>query len=66
MTDSIGLSDTGSTAEIAKWLRLPVLLCADARSMARSLAALALGFVRFDPESDLGRTGGQSCRQPQS
>jgi cobyrinic acid a,c-diamide synthase len=39
----------GSTAEMAKWLGLPVLLVADARSMARSFAALVSGFVRFDP-----------------
>ncbi|MBU2550882.1 MAG: cobyrinate a,c-diamide synthase [Proteobacteria bacterium] len=45
-----GLSEAGSTAQMAKWLGLPVLLVADARSMARSLAALALGFFRFDPD----------------
>ena len=45
-----GQSETGSTAQMAKWLDLPVLLCVQARSMARSLAALAFGFVRFDPD----------------
>ena len=45
-----GLSEAGSTAQMAKWLGLPVLLVVDARSMARSLAAVALGFVGFDPD----------------
>ncbi len=44
-----GNSEAGSTAQIAKWLDLPVLLVVDARSMARSVAALVSGFVRFDP-----------------
>jgi cobyrinic acid a,c-diamide synthase len=44
-----GRAEAGSTAQMAKWLNL-LLLCVDARSMARSLAAVALGFVRFDPE----------------
>ncbi len=41
--------ETGSTAEMAKWLGLPVLLCVGARSLARSLAALARGYAGFDP-----------------
>lgn len=44
-----GLTESGSTAEMAKWLDLPVLLVVDARSMARSVAALVQGFTRFDP-----------------
>ncbi|MBW6511328.1 MAG: cobyrinate a,c-diamide synthase [Desulfuromonadaceae bacterium] len=44
-----GDSEVGSTAEIAKWLNLPVLLIVDARSQARSAAALVKGFVDFDP-----------------
>jgi cobyrinic acid a,c-diamide synthase len=45
-----GLSDAGSTAQMAKWLGLPVVLVVDARSMARSAAALVFGFSRFDPD----------------
>ncbi len=45
-----GNSEAGSTAQMAKWLGLPVLLVLDARSMARSIAALAQGFVDFDPD----------------
>ncbi|EKO38704.1 MAG: cobyrinic acid a,c-diamide synthase [Solidesulfovibrio magneticus str. Maddingley MBC34] len=43
------VDETGSTAALAKLLDLPVLLVIDAASMARSVAALAQGFVRFDP-----------------
>lgn len=45
-----GRSEAGSTAQMAKWLDLPVVLVVDARSMARSAAALVQGFERFDPE----------------
>ncbi|MFV0422010.1 cobyrinate a,c-diamide synthase [Oleidesulfovibrio sp.] len=44
-----GAEETGSTAQIAKWLNAPVILVVDARSMARSAAALVSGYVRFDP-----------------
>lgn len=45
-----GKSEAGSTAQMAKWLDLPVLLVVDAKSMARSAAALVQGFERFDPD----------------
>ncbi len=45
-----GRSEAGSTAQMAKWLNLPVVLVVDARSMARSAAALLMGFERFDPD----------------
>lgn len=45
-----GLTESGSSAEMAKWLGLPVILVVDARSMARSAAALVYGFRHFDPE----------------
>jgi cobyrinic acid a,c-diamide synthase len=40
---------TGSSAEIAGWLRAPIVLVCDASGMARSVAALAHGFASFDP-----------------
>jgi cobyrinic acid a,c-diamide synthase len=43
-------SETGSTAEIAKWLGAPVILVVDARSMIRSAGALIRGFETFDPD----------------
>lgn len=45
-----GDSEEGSSAQLAKWLGLPVLLVADARSQARSFAALVKGFCEFDPQ----------------
>lgn len=48
-----GNDDAGSTAQIAKWLNLPVILVIDARSMARSVAALLLGYTLFDPEVNI-------------
>ncbi len=44
-----GGSDEGSTAEISRWLNGRILLVVDARSQARSAAALVKGFVDFDP-----------------
>ncbi|MFZ5453062.1 MAG: cobyrinate a,c-diamide synthase [Thermodesulfobacteriota bacterium] len=44
-----GLSEAGSTAQMAKWLGLPVILVVDARSMARSAGALVHGYATFDP-----------------
>jgi cobyrinic acid a,c-diamide synthase len=44
-----GLSESGSSAEMAKWQSVPVVLVVDARSMARSAAALVHGYTRFDP-----------------
>ncbi|GAB6094392.1 cobyrinate a,c-diamide synthase [Desulfatiferula olefinivorans] len=45
-----GRTEAGSTAQMAKWLGLPVVLVVDARSMARSGAALVKGFEGFDPD----------------
>jgi cobyrinic acid a,c-diamide synthase len=43
-----GLSEAGSSAQMAKLLSIPVVLVVDARSMARSAAALVHGFTDFD------------------
>ncbi len=45
-----GNDEAGSTAQMAKWLNLPVLLVVNAASMARSAAALVQGFEGFDPQ----------------
>lgn len=56
--------DEGSTAEIAKWLGAPVVLVLDASGIARTVAAFAAGFARFDPALKLAglicnRVGGK-------
>ena len=48
-----GASEEGSTAEMAKQLGLPVILVVDASAMARSVAALILGYRQFDPKTPL-------------
>lgn len=40
--------DAGSTAQIAKMLRAPVILVVDARSITRSAAALVRGYMDYD------------------
>lgn len=39
----------GSAAEISLWFQAPIILVIDASSMARSAAAVVLGFQKFDP-----------------
>jgi len=48
-----GLSEDGSTAQMAKWLNAPVVLVLDAQAQARSAAAVVLGFEQFDPAMKL-------------
>jgi cobyrinic acid a,c-diamide synthase len=45
-----GVGGVGSTANLAKQLKAPVVLIVDVRAMADSAAALVYGFARFDPE----------------
>ncbi|MEM9809084.1 MAG: cobyrinate a,c-diamide synthase [Cyanobacteria bacterium P01_D01_bin.56] len=53
-------SEAGSTAEMAKWLRAQVLLVINARSLARSAAALIAGYSNFDPDLNVA---GVICNQ---
>jgi cobyrinic acid a,c-diamide synthase len=46
---SSSTSETGSTAEMAKQIGAPVILVIDGSGMARSAAAMAAGYARFDP-----------------
>src|SRR5215472_12672952 len=48
------VSENGSTAELAKQLDAPVLLLIDGSAMARSVAAIASGYARFDPDLPVG------------
>ncbi len=45
--------EAGSTADLARRWGLPVALTIDARGLARSIAPLVQGFVRFDPAVDV-------------
>lgn len=47
------LGEAGSTAEMAKLLRVPVLLLIDGSGMARSAAAVVHGFEIFDNELNI-------------
>jgi len=47
-----GKTEAGSTAQMAKWLGVPVILLVDAASMARSAAAVVMGFEHFDRQLD--------------
>lgn len=44
------VSDTGSSASVARILDVPVVLVINARSITRSAAALVKGFMAFDPD----------------
>src|ERR1700722_10253923 len=48
-----GATGSGSSAEIAKLLKLPVVLVLDASKTAQSIAAVVLGFEQFDDELPL-------------
>ena len=48
-----GVTEDGSTAEMAKLLGLPVILVVDASAMARSAAAMILGYRLFDRRTNL-------------
>lgn len=48
-----GLDVAGSSAELAKLLGIPVLLVIDVSRLSRSAAALALGYIHFDPQLEI-------------
>jgi len=45
--------EEGSSAQLAKLLRAPVILVLDVRKMARSAGAMALGYRLFDPQLEV-------------
>ena len=48
--DGIDLVGSTSTAELAKLLKTPVLLCVDCSKITRTMAAVISGLIQFDPE----------------
>ncbi len=63
-----GAGEEGSTAELSKFLELPIALVIDASKTARSAGAVVKGFESFDPKADIrwvifNRTGSPAhCR----
>ncbi len=51
--DGIDTFGKTSTAELAKLLNTPVILCLDCTKSTRTLAAIVLGCLRFDPDVQL-------------
>ena len=60
---AIPTGEEGSTAQIAKWLDAPVILVTDASGVARTIAAVATGFARFDPAVRVAGNDLQPCRR---
>ncbi len=51
--DGIDLEGNTSTAEIAKLLKAPVILCLDCTKSTRTVAATVLGCIKFDPDVNI-------------
>lgn len=51
--DGIDVNGTTSTAEIAKLLQAPVILCVDCTKSTRTMAAAVLGCMNFDPDVNI-------------
>jgi len=48
--DGIDLQGSTSTAELAKLIRCPVVLCVDCTKITRTMAAVVAGCCQFDPD----------------
>lgn len=51
--DGVDLRGSGSTAEIARIIKAPVVLVVDCTRLTRSVAAMVMGFQHFDPETNI-------------
>ncbi len=51
--DGIDLKGDTSTSELAKLLNTPVILCLDCTKSTRTVAAIVLGCLHFDPEAPI-------------
>ncbi len=48
--DGIDLEGSTSTAELAKLIKCPVVLCVDCTKITRTMAAMVAGCIQFDPQ----------------
>jgi cobyrinic acid a,c-diamide synthase len=48
--DGIDLEGSTSTAELAKLIQCPVVLCVDCTKITRTMAAVVAGCIQFDPQ----------------
>lgn len=51
--DSTDLEGKGSTADMARSLKAPIILVVSTRNLTRSVAPLLLGFQQFEPDIDI-------------
>jgi len=51
--DGIDIQGSTSTAELAKLLKVPVILCIDCTKSTRTMAAAVLGCMKFDPDTQI-------------
>ncbi|MHB8858725.1 MAG: cobyrinate a,c-diamide synthase [Thermoleophilia bacterium] len=51
--DSVDVEGRGSTSDLARQLRAPVILVVNTRNMTRSIAPLIQGFTNFEPDIDI-------------
>lgn len=51
--DAIDSGGLGSTAYVARLLHAPVILIVNTARMTRSIAAMIIGYQRFEPETDI-------------
>jgi len=51
--DGIDIQGSTSTAELAKLLQTPVILCIDCTKSTRTMAAAILGCIKFDPDTNI-------------
>ncbi len=51
--DGIDVEGSTSTAELAKLLQTPVILCIDCTKSTRTMAAAVLGCMKFDPDVNI-------------
>jgi cobyrinic acid a,c-diamide synthase len=58
---ALATGSEGSSAEIARWLRAPVLLVVNAGGMGRSIAAVVAGFSGFEEGVTLGGVVANRC-----